>query len=92
MVQTNYGQRVAFALHQILVISGRDDLSIPARMIPYLQALDRNAFGQLSHTSERHNTQSWNGRLPRHALSTRTNPNENFAAEIQQLFTLAPSN
>src|SRR5262249_29617787 len=37
-------QRVAFALHQILVVSGLD-ITQPSWMTPYLQVLDRNAFG-----------------------------------------------
>src|SRR5262249_51857628 len=39
-------QRVAFALHKILVSSFNDpDLNLPYRMVPYLQVLDRNALG-----------------------------------------------
>ncbi len=37
-------QRVAFALHQTFVVSGRD-ITQPSWMSPYLQVLDRNAFG-----------------------------------------------
>ena len=37
-------QRVAFALHQILVVSGVE-ITQPSWMAPYLQILDRNAFG-----------------------------------------------
>ena len=37
-------QRVAFALHQIIVVSGVD-ITQPSWMAPYLQMLDRNAFG-----------------------------------------------
>ncbi|MEO8348889.1 MAG: DUF1800 family protein, partial [Acidobacteriota bacterium] len=37
-------QRVAFALHELLVISGRD-ISQPSWMAPYLQVLDAHAFG-----------------------------------------------
>jgi len=81
-------QRVAFALHQILVISGRDDLSIPARMIPYLQALDRNAFGSYRTLLNDITLNPGMGDYLDMRLSTRTNPNENFAREIQQLFTI----
>jgi uncharacterized protein (DUF1800 family) len=38
-------QRVAFALHQILVVSGNSEVNRPSWMTVYLQALDRNAFG-----------------------------------------------
>ncbi len=37
-------QRVAFALHQILVVSGVE-ITQPSWMAPYLQMLDRNALG-----------------------------------------------
>ena len=37
-------QRVAFALHQIIVVSGVE-ITQPSWMAPYLQILDRNAFG-----------------------------------------------
>ena len=37
-------QRVAFALHQIIVVSGVE-VTQPSWMAPYLQILDRNAFG-----------------------------------------------
>src|SRR5207247_3406690 len=39
-------QRVAFALHQILVVSGVDiGQGYPSRLTPYLQILDRDEFG-----------------------------------------------
>jgi hypothetical protein len=37
-------QRVAFALHQILVVSGVE-ARLPSWVAPYLQTLDRHAFG-----------------------------------------------
>ena len=42
--QDQLRQRVAFALHQIIVVSGLD-ISLPGWMTPYLQTLYRNAFG-----------------------------------------------
>ena len=42
--QDQLRQRVAFALHQIIVVSGVD-ISLPFWYAPYLQILDRNAFG-----------------------------------------------
>src|SRR5262245_45843646 len=39
-------QRVAFALHQLLVVNGADiGGGYPRRFTPYLQTLDRDAFG-----------------------------------------------
>ena len=42
--QDQLRQRVAFALHQIIVVSGVE-INQPFWMAPYLQILDRNAFG-----------------------------------------------
>ena len=42
--QDQLRQRVAFALHQIIVVSGVD-ITQPSWMTPYLQILDRHAFG-----------------------------------------------
>ena len=42
--QDQLRQRVAFALHQIIVVSGVD-INLPFWLAPYLQVLDRNAFG-----------------------------------------------
>jgi uncharacterized protein (DUF1800 family) len=81
-------QRVAFALHQILVVSGRDDLAMPARMIPYLQALDRGSFGNFRTLLQDITLTPAMGRYLDMRLSTRTNANENFAREILQLFTI----
>jgi uncharacterized protein (DUF1800 family) len=81
-------QRVAWALHQILVISGRDDLATPSRMIPYLQALDRNAFGSYRTLLNDITLNPGMGDYLDMRLSTRTNANENFAREVMQLFTI----
>ena len=43
--QDQLRQRVAFALHQILVVSANSEVNRPSWMTVYLQALDRNAFG-----------------------------------------------
>src|SRR5206468_2008366 len=42
--QDQLRQRVAWALHQITVVSGRD-INFPSWMTYYLQTLDRDAFG-----------------------------------------------
>ncbi|MEO5894967.1 MAG: DUF1800 family protein [Vicinamibacterales bacterium] len=80
-------QRVAFALHQIIVVSGVE-ITQPSWMAPYLQILDRHAFGnfrQLLYDISRNpamgNYLDING-------NTRTRPNENYAREILQLFSL----
>ena len=80
-------QRVAFALHQILVVSGVD-ITQSAWMTPYLQLLDRQAFGDyrqllidLTLNPAMGNYLDVNG-------NSRTRPNENYAREILQLFSI----
>ncbi|MGH9883301.1 MAG: DUF1800 domain-containing protein [Pyrinomonadaceae bacterium] len=85
--QDQLRQRVAWALHQILVVSGRD-ISFPSRMTPYLQALDRGAFGNFRNTLNDVTLNVAMGEYLDMRLSTRTNPNENFAREVLQLFSI----
>jgi len=84
-------QRVAFALHELLVVGGRELNNNEASwFVPYLQTIDRNAFGNFrtllyditlnpgmgEYLNMRGN--SVNG----------GNPNENYAREIMQLFSI----
>jgi len=85
--QDQLRQRVAFALHQMVVVSQRD-IQQPSHMSPYLQILDRNAFGnfrQILYEMTLHPTM---GQYLDMVRSTRTNPNENYAREILQLFSI----
>ena len=79
-------QRVAFALHQITVVSGLNPLDRPSWMTMYLQALDRGASGNYRTTLQDITLNPEMGDYLDMRLSTRTNPNENFAREILQLF------
>ena len=81
-------QRVAFALHQILVVSSSGEVNRPAWMTVYLQALDRNAFGSYRALLHEITLTPAMGEYLDMRLSTRTNPNENFAREILQLFSI----
>jgi hypothetical protein len=81
-------QRVAFALHQILVVSGLSPLSRASWMTMYLQALDRGAFGNYRTLLSDITLNPSMGEYLDMRLSTRTNPNENFAREILQLFSV----
>jgi len=85
--QTQLRQRVAFALHQILVVS---NLSInrPSWMTPYLQALDRNAFGSYRTLLGDVTLTPAMGDYLDMNQSTAASPNENFAREINQLFSV----
>jgi len=81
-------QRVAFALHQILVVSAIGELNRPSRITPYLQALDRNAFGNYRTLLADITLNPAMGLFLDMRLSTRTSPNENFAREVLQLFSI----
>lgn len=81
-------QRVAFALHQILVVSANSEVNRPSWMTIYLQALDRNAFGSYQTLLNEITLTPAMGEYLDMRLSTRTNPNENFAREVLQLFSI----
>ena len=81
-------QRVAFALHQILVISAGSEVNRPSWITVYLQALDRNAFGNYRTLLNEITLTPAMGEYLDMRLSTKTNPNENFAREVLQLFSI----
>ena len=81
-------QRVAFALHQILVVSGNSEVNRPSWLTPYLQALDRNAFGNYRTLLNEITLTPAMGEYLDMRLSTKTSPNENFAREVLQLFSI----
>ncbi|MGZ5437630.1 MAG: DUF1800 domain-containing protein [Pyrinomonadaceae bacterium] len=80
-------QRVAFALHQIMVVSS-NEINRPSWMTVYLQALDRNAFGNYRTLLQEVTLTPAMGEYLDMRLSTQNNPNENFAREILQLFAI----
>jgi len=80
-------QRVAFALHQIMTVSGRD-LVTPSWYTPYLQTIDRNAFGNYRTLLREMTLNPAMGHYLDMRRSTARNPNENFAREILQLFSI----
>jgi uncharacterized protein (DUF1800 family) len=80
-------QRVAFALHQILVVSGVD-ITQPSWMAPYLQVLDRNAFGNYRQLLYEISVNPAMGNYLDVVNNSRNNPNENYAREILQLFSI----
>ncbi|MFN2387000.1 MAG: DUF1800 family protein [Thermoanaerobaculia bacterium] len=85
--QDQLRQRVAWALHQMFVVSGRD-VTLPSWMSPYLQILERNAFGSYRQLLHEITLSPAMGRYLDMVSSTRTNPNENYAREILQLFSI----
>ena len=86
--QDQLRQRVAFALHQILVVSAASEVNRPSWMTVYLQTLDRNAFGSYRTLLQEITLSPAMGEYLDMRLSTRLSPNENFAREILQLFSI----
>jgi len=80
-------QRVAFALHQIIVVSGVD-ITQPSWMTPYLQTLDRDAFGNFRQLLYDITLNPAMGNYLDVNNNTKTRPNENYAREILQLFSI----
>jgi uncharacterized protein (DUF1800 family) len=80
-------RRVSWALSQVLVTSGRNIVQ-PSRMMPYVQTIDRHAFGNFRTLMEEMTLNPAMGQYLDMAISTRTNPNENYAREILQLFSI----
>jgi uncharacterized protein (DUF1800 family) len=80
-------QRVAFALHQILVVSNLD-ITQPSWMAPYLQVLDRNALGSYRQLLYEMSINPAMGNYLDIAGNTKAVPNENYGREILQLFSL----
>ena len=85
-------QRVAFALHQIIVVSGVD-ITQPSWMAPYLQVLDRNAFGNYRQLLLEITLNPAMGNYldikdNNSNANSQTLPNENYAREILQLFSI----
>lgn len=80
-------QRTAWALHKFLVISGQQ-LIQPSRMAPYLNLLLRNAFGSYKQLLLELTLSPAMGEYLNMRTSTLQNPNENYAREILQLFSI----
>ena len=80
-------QRVAWALHKIVVIS-EDALPYPFQMAPYLRILDTNAFGNYRDILYQETLNPAMGEYLNMDTSTKYDPNENYAREIMQLFAI----
>lgn len=92
-------QRVAWSMHKIMVVSGVDIVQ-SFRMAPYLRAFDQvdrdasqnitfdHAFGNFRSLLYAITLNAAMGDYLNMATSTKTNPNENYAREIMQLFTV----
>jgi uncharacterized protein (DUF1800 family) len=80
-------QRVAWTLHKMIVVSG-SSLMQPSWMARYLKILDDNAFGNYRVLLGEITLNPAMGLYLDMMTSTRTNPNENYAREILQLFSV----
>lgn len=80
-------QRVSWALHQIFVVSGRD-LQQPSWVAAFLQKLDQNAFGNFRQLLTDVTLSPAMGNYLDMVNNNRSNPNENYAREILQLFSI----
>jgi uncharacterized protein (DUF1800 family) len=79
--------RVAWALSQIWVISGVDTQQ-SRHMLEYHKVLSNNAFGNWRTMMQQMTLNPGMGNYLDMARSTRTNPNENYAREVLQLFNV----
>ena len=84
-------QRVAGALSQIIVISANKNI-YPDEIVPYLQILSRNAFGNYRTLLDEISKSSQMGKYLDLANSNKPTAgsaaNENYARELMQLFTI----
>ena len=82
-------QRVAFALHKFIVVAGRDMNNNEASWYaPYLQTIDRNAFGNFRTLLKEITLNPGMGHYLDMAGNSKAAPNENYAREIMQLFSV----
>lgn len=79
--------RVAWALSQIWVVSGVDTQQ-SSHMTAYHKVLSRNAFGNWRTLMKEMTLNPGMGNYLNMRTSTSSNPNENFAREILQLFNV----
>ncbi|HTG17910.1 MAG TPA: DUF1800 domain-containing protein [Blastocatellia bacterium] len=84
-------QRVAFALHQIFVVSGVAVVQ-PSSMAPYLNLFSRGAFGNfrqlLYDVTVNPAMGAYLNMVNNDKRSGGASPNENYAREVLQLFTI----
>jgi uncharacterized protein (DUF1800 family) len=87
-------QRVAFALHQLIVVAGVQlNTNETSWFAPYLQTIDRNAFGNFRNLLYEITLNPGMGEYLNMRGNTVVNrlnptPNENYAREIMQLFSI----
>ncbi len=80
-------QRVFFALHKLDVIS-TNTITKPSQFVPYLNLLAQGAFGNYRDILEDLTLNPAMGAFLNMSTNTKNNPNENYAREIMQLFSI----
>jgi uncharacterized protein (DUF1800 family) len=80
-------QRVSFALHKLDVAS-TNSITRPSQIIPYLSLLYANAFGNYRDILNGLTLNPAMGHYLNMDTSTKNNPNENYAREVMQLFSI----
>jgi uncharacterized protein (DUF1800 family) len=81
-------QRVAFALHKLIPVSGRDLNNEPSWVAPYLQIMDQQAFGNFRNILFQVTLNPAMGNYLDMSGNSKASPNENYAREIMQLFSI----
>ncbi len=85
--QDQLRQRVAWALHELIIISGID-IQQPSWVSPYMQILDSHAFGNYRDILYQVSLNAGMGHYLNVDTSTKFSPNENYGREINQLFSI----
>ena len=80
-------QRIAWALHKVVVVS-EETLPFPWQIAPYLRAVDLNAFGNYRDILYQETLNPAMGEFLNMDTSTKDDPNENYAREVMQLFSI----
>ena len=86
--QDQLRQRVAFALHQFIVVGGTGINNESSWMQPYLQTLDNDAFGNFRNVLMDITLNAGMGDYLDMLNNSRAAPNENYAREVMQLFSI----
>ena len=82
-------QRIAFAMHKLIVVAGRDQNNNEASWYaPYLQAIDKNTYGNFRTMLLDITLNPGMGHYLDMAGNSRVAPNENYAREVMQLFSI----